>query len=123
MNTTLWVIQIVLALAFLAAGAGKLTQPREKLVERMAWAEDFSPGTIKLIGAVEVLGAVGLVLPALTGVLVWLTPLAAAGLAVTMVLAAVVHVRRGETQMVVVNLVLGLLAAFVAWQRFGPQAF
>ena len=123
MNTALWIIQIVLAVAFLAAGAGKLAQPREKLLERMAWAEDFSSTQVKLIGAVEVLGAIGLVLPALTGIAVWLTPLAAAGLAVTMLLAGVVHVRRGETQMVAVNVVLGLLAAVVAWQRFGPQAF
>lgn len=78
----------------------------------MAWAEDFSANTIKLIGAAEVHGAIGLVLPAATGILPWLTPL-----------AAVVHVRHGEAQVIVVNAVLGLLAAFVAWQRFGPQSF
>lgn len=123
MNTTLWVIQIVLAVLFGAAGLGKLTQPREKLIARMEWAEDFTDGQVKAIGAVELLGAIGLVLPAATGILPWLTPLAAAGLAVTMVLAAVVHVRRKEMQLVPVNLVLAALAAFVAWQRFGPQAF
>lgn len=123
MNTTLWVIQIVLAVVFAGAGVGKLTQPREKLVERMAWAEDFTDAQVKGIGAVELLGAIGLVLPAATGILTWLTPLAAAGLAVTMLLAALVHVRRKEMPFVAVNLVLAALAAFVAWQRFGPQAF
>jgi uncharacterized membrane protein YphA (DoxX/SURF4 family) len=123
MNIALWVIQIVLAVLFGAAGLGKITQPREKLIARMEWAEDFTDGQVKAIGAVELLGAIGLVLPAATGILPWLTPLAAAGLAMTMVLAAVVHVRRKEMQLVPVNLVLAALAAFVAWQRFGPQAF
>jgi uncharacterized membrane protein YphA (DoxX/SURF4 family) len=123
MNTALWIIQIVLAVLFAAAGIAKLTQPREKLMARMEWAEDFTDGQVKAIGAVELLGAVGLVLPAATGILPWLTPLAAAGLAVTMVLAALVHVRRKEVSFVPVNLVLAALAAFVAWQRFGPQAF
>ena len=123
MNTVLWVIQIVLAVAFAVAGFGKLTQPREKLQQRMDWVEDFPDRTIKLIGAVEVLGAVGLVLPAATGILPWLTPLAAAGLAVVMLLAAATHLRRREYPMIVVNLVLFALSAFVAWQRFGPEAF
>jgi len=123
MNTVLWALQVVLAVAFAFAGFGKLTQPYEKLHERMAWVEDFSPRTIKLVGAMELLGAVGLVLPAATGILPWLTPLAALGLAVIQVLAIPVHLRRHETPMVVVNVVLALLAGFVAWQRFGPQAF
>ena len=123
MNTALWVIQIVLAVFFAGAGLAKLTQPREKLMARMEWAEDFTDGQVKAIGAVELLGAIGLVLPAATGILTWLTPLAAAGLAVTMVLAALVHVRRNELAFVPVNLVLAALAAFVAWQRFGPQSF
>ena len=123
MNTALWIIQIVLAILFAGAGLAKLTQPREKLMARMEWAEDFTDGQVKAIGAAELLGAIGLVLPAATGILVWLTPLAAAGLAVTMVLAAVVHIRRKELAFLPVNLVLAALAAFVAWQRFGPQAF
>lgn len=122
MNTLLWILQVVLAVAFAAAGLGKLTQPREKLLERMGWVEDFSQGTVRLIGALELLAAVGLVLPAATGVLPWLTPLAAAGLVVVMLLAIPVHVRRHELPMVVVNVVLALVAAFVAWQRFGPNA-
>lgn len=123
MNTLLWILQIVLAVAFAFAGIGKLTQPREKLAERMGWVEDFSQGTVRLIGALELLAAVGLVLPAATGILPWLTPLAALGLVVVMLLAIPVHVRRHELPNVAVNVVLALVAAFVAWQRFGPHAF
>ncbi len=123
MNTVLWVLQIVLAVAFGLAGIGKLSQPKEKMKERMGWVEDYSQGTIRMIGALELLAAIGLVLPAATGILPWLTPLAALGLVVIMALAIPVHLRRRETQMVAVNVVLGLIAAFVAWQRFGPNAF
>ncbi len=89
----------------------------------MAWTEDFNDGQIKGIGAVEVLGAIGLILPAALGVAEIITSLAAAGLALTMVGAAVVHLRRGEGKMVPVNVVLGGLGAFVAVMRFGPYAF
>lgn len=124
MNILLWVVAGLLALAFLAAGAMKLTRPKAQLAESgLAWVEDFTPGAVKGIGAVEVLGALGLVLPAVTGIAPVLVPLAATGLALTMVGAAVVHVRRGETRMIVVNVVLLLLAAFVAWGRFGSHAF
>ncbi len=123
MNTLLWILQIVLAAAFGFAGIGKLTQPKEKLQAQMGWVEDFSANTVKLIGTAELLAAVGLILPAATGILPWLTPLAALGLVVIMVLAIPVHLRRHETPMVAVNVVLALVAAFVAWQRFGPNAF
>ncbi|QKE83164.1 DoxX family protein [Arthrobacter sp. NEB 688] len=124
MNIVLWVVAVVLALAFLAAGAMKLTRPKAALAESgLAWVEDFSPGAVKGIGAVEVLGALGLVLPAVTGIAPVLVPLAATGLALTMLGAAVVHGRRGETQMIGINVVLLLLAAFVAWGRFGAYAF
>ena len=94
MNTVLWILQIVLAVAFGLAGIGKLAQPKEKLQERMGWVEGYSQGTIRLIGAAEVLAAIGLVVPAATGILPWLTPLAALGLVVVMVLAIRVHLRR-----------------------------
>lgn len=123
MNTVLWIVQIVLAAVFALAGIGKLTQPKEKLQVRMGWAEDFSARTIKLIGALELLASIGLIVPAATGILPWLTPLAALGLVAVMALAIPVHLRRREAPMAVGNVVLLLLAAFVAWQRFGPNAF
>ncbi|MGW8970657.1 DoxX family protein [Streptomyces platensis] len=124
MNITLWIITSVLALAFLAAGLMKISQPREKLAASgMAWAEDFSPGSVRAIGAVEALGALGLILPAALGIAPALAAWAALGLAATMLGAAAVHLRRKEAKAIPVNLVLLLLAAVVAWGRFGPYAF
>ena len=124
MNVVLWIVAGVLAAAFLAAGLMKLAQPKEKLVESgMGWAGDFSPGVVKAIGALEVLGALGLILPAVFDTAPVLVPLAAVGLALIMAGAIVVHARRKETPMVVINLVLLVLAAFVAWGRFGDYSF
>ncbi|MEU0743731.1 DoxX family protein [Streptomyces sp. NPDC006134] len=124
MNVTLWIIASILAVAFLLAGLMKAGRPKEKLAASgMAWADDFSTGAVKGIGAVEVLGALGLVLPAAFDIAPILVPLAATGLAITMLGAAVVHGRRKENQMIGVNVVLLVLAAVVAWGRFGPYAF
>jgi uncharacterized membrane protein YphA (DoxX/SURF4 family) len=118
MNTAVWIVQILLALAFIAAGFMKATQPKEKLYANMQWVEDFSPNIIKAIGVIEILGGLGLVLPALTGILPWLTPLAGIGLALDMIGAILTHVRRKENSIIVANLVLLALAAFVAYGRF-----
>lgn len=84
----------------------------------MAWVEDFDARTIKGIGTLEVLGALGVILPRLTGILPVLTPLAATGLALTMLGAARTHLRRQESQMLLINGMLFVLAAFVAYGRF-----
>ena len=123
MNVALWIVQIGLAAAFVLAGVMKSTQPKEKLQPNLPWVEDFSLGTIRLIGVAELLGGIGLILPAVTGIAPILTPIAAACLAVVMVLAAAAHIRRKEPSGVVVNAVLFALAAFVAWGRFGPFAW
>jgi len=118
MNTVVWIVQILLALAFFGAGIMKLTQPKEKLAANMGWVNDFSPNIVKVIGGLEVLAAIGLILPALTGILPVLTPLAAVGLVLTMLGAMLTHFRRGEPPMIAINLVLLLLAAFVVYGRF-----
>ena len=118
MGIALWVVQVLLALAFLGAGATKLSQPKEKLLKNMAWVEDFSQRTVRLIGTLEVLGAIGIVSPALTGILPWLTPLAALGLVLLMIGAALTHLRRTEYGYIAMNVVLLVLAAFVAYGRF-----
>ncbi len=119
MNVALWVVQGLLAAVFLAAGIGKMTQPHDKLVEQMGWPGDFSANSVKVIGGVEVLGALGLILPGITGIAPLLTPIAASGLAVDQVGAVVVHARRKETTRIISNVVLFALAVFVAWGRFG----
>ncbi|WP_219462151.1 DoxX family protein [Nonomuraea rhizosphaerae] len=116
MNVFLWILQGFLALAFLAAGLAKLTRPKEKLQPQMPYVEDFSQAQVRAIGAVEALGALGLVLPWATGIAPVLTPIAAVGLAITMALAALVHVRRKEN--FTVNLVLLAIAAVIAIGRF-----
>ncbi len=118
MGIALWVIQVLVAVAFLVSGATKLSQPKEKLVKNMAWVEDFSQPTVRIIGVLEVLGAIGIVLPALTGILPWLTPMAALGLVLTMIGAALTHLRRAEYGGIAVSAVLLILAAFVAYGRF-----
>jgi uncharacterized membrane protein len=123
-NIVLWVVAGVLAVAFLGAGLMKLAQPKKKLAESgMGWTDDFSDGAVKGIGVLEVLGALGLILPAVFDVATVLVPIAATGLALLMLGAAATHARRKEPSMIVVNLVLFALAAFVAWGRFGPYAF
>src|SRR6478672_3109669 len=114
MNVVLWIIASVLALAFLAAGGMKLARSKEQLAASgQGWVEDFPSGAVKVIGALEVLAAIGLVLPPLVDVATVLVPLAALGLVLMMVGAAVTHVRRGETPNVAVNAVLGILALVV----------
>lgn len=110
MTVVAWVLQIVLAVAFLAAGVMKLARPRPALVGAgTGRADDYSDGSVEGVGALEVLGAVGLILPALTGIAPILTPIAALGLAAVMAGAVVVHVRRSEPY--VPPLVLGLFLA------------
>lgn len=121
MNLALWIVAIVLAVGFAASGLMKLLVPKDKLVEfGQGWAQDVSKSAIRLIGVAELLGAAGLILPAVTHIAPILVPLAAIGLILVMVGAAVVHGRRGEAMNIVVNLVLLALAAFVAWGRLGP---
>ena len=121
MSVIVWVLQVLLALAFLAAGLTKISQPRQKLATSMGWVEDFSDNGVRTIGALEVLGALGL-LPALTGVATVLVPVAAVGLALLMVGAAATRRRRGELPVIGINAVLLLLAVVVAWARFGPYS-
>lgn len=120
MAVILWVLQILLALVFLAAGGAKAIQSRRKLAAnpRMGWVEEFSGSTVRAIGVAEILGALGLILPGLFGIAGWLTPLAALGLAATMVGAFVVHRRRREPSAYPVVLVLAVVSLFVAIMRF-----
>jgi DoxX-like family len=121
MNLALWIIAIVLAVAFAGSGLLNLVRSKEQLVASgFGWAEDFSTSTIRLIGVAEVLGAIGLILPATVHIAPILVPVAAVGLALVMAGAAVVHGRRKEAPMVAINAVLLALAVVVAWGRFGP---
>ena len=89
----------------------------------MGWTEDSKPVAIKAIGIAEILGAAGMILPAVTGIASYLVPLAATGLAIVMVGAAITHLKRGEKSMALVSIVLAVLALVVAVGRFGAWAF
>jgi hypothetical protein len=124
MNIALWIIAGLLAAAFLASGALKMLQPKEKLLASGAnFLEGFSPASIKVIGALEALAAVGLILPAALDIVPVLVPLAAVGLVLMVVGAIVVQLRRHESQAMVANVVVIALAVLVAWGRFGPESF
>jgi hypothetical protein len=99
-------------------GGLKLVLPLDKIAERMGQENGFSPRVMRIIGLLEVMGAVGVVLPAWTGLLPWLTPLAAAGLILTMIGAAFENVRNKHFPMIAVNFVIGVLAIFVIYGRF-----
>lgn len=115
MNIALWIVQGLLALMYLMAGSMKLRTPKEALLERMGWVEDFSQTQIRLIGVAEILGALGLILPGLLGIYPALTAWAAGGLTLLMAGATYTHFRRGERPNSLAPL---LLAAFVAYGRF-----
>jgi len=114
----LWVAQVLLAIAFGMAGAFKLTAPIEVLVQKMIWPGAMPPGLVRFIGASELTGAIGLILPAATRIRPGLTPLAALGLLVIMLLAMMFHLSRGELGALPAPIFLGAIAAFIAWGRF-----
>ena len=118
LNAVLWIVQVLLAILFLAAGAMKSTQPIDALIANgLAWVSVTPAPIVRLIGVSELLGAAGLLLPAALRILPWLTPLAAAALATVMVLAMGLHLSYNEVSALPVNLVIGLLAGFVVWDR------
>ncbi|MEM8583309.1 MAG: DoxX family protein [Bacteroidota bacterium] len=114
MNIALWIVQGLLAAAFLMAGSMKLSKSKEELKDQLGdWVDDFPDPTIKTIGLLEVLGGVGIILPMLLGILPVLVPVAGIGLALTMAGAMIVHIKRGEYGALKNNVPLLLLALFV----------
>ncbi len=118
MNIALWIVQILVALGFLMAGSMKISQPIDRLKKNMTWTAHTSPGIVRVIGTLEILGAIGLILPAVTHILPWLTPVAALGLVFTMIGATILHIRLKEFSRLGVPLILLLLALFIVYGRF-----
>jgi uncharacterized membrane protein YphA (DoxX/SURF4 family) len=126
MNLALWIVTGLLAVVYVASGGGKLIIPKEKIAAMTSsarWVDDFSAGNVRAIGALEVLAAVGLVLPAVLDIAPVLVPLAAVGLVFLMAGAVITRIRRHEVKLMVADLVYLALAGFVAWGRFGPESF
>jgi DoxX-like family len=127
MNLALWIVAGLLAVVFLLSSA-KLFVPKQKMAGMFAaarWVEDFSPAALKAIGALEVLAAAGLILPAALDIAPVLVPLAATGAVLLFVGAVIMRLRSRHvtTVTIVPDLVYLAMAAFVAWGRFGPESF
>jgi putative oxidoreductase len=117
LHVGLWVVQGLLGALFLAVGTMKATQPIAVLVETFGWPAAVPTALVRFIGVAEFLGGLGLILPAATRIMPVLTPLAGAGLALAMLSAAGFHISRGELGALPAPLILGGLAALVAWGR------
>jgi uncharacterized membrane protein YphA (DoxX/SURF4 family) len=117
MNIVLWISQVLLSLAFLMTGTLKAFQ-YERAKAQLEWVATAPRRLVTFIGSAEILGAIGLILPALTGILPWLTPLAAVGLAIVMLLAAGFNIIRGDYSHIAIDAILFVLAAIVAYGRF-----
>jgi hypothetical protein len=120
-NVALWIVAVLLAAIFLVSGVAKVFVPKEKILRAgtaAQWVEDFSPSALKAIGAVELLGAAGLILPAALDIAPILVPLAATGGILLFAGAVIIRLRRGERTTFLVDLLYLAMSAFVAVGRF-----
>jgi uncharacterized membrane protein YphA (DoxX/SURF4 family) len=118
MNIALWIVAGLLAAMFLLAGGMKALRPKEQLTDMMQWAKTWSPSQLKALGVVEILGALGLILPRALNIAPVLTPLAATGLAVTMIGAVITHYRMKDFKGIGMPGILLILSIVVAAGRF-----
>jgi len=123
MNIALWVVQVLVAIMFLLAGFPKTFQPIDTVAKRLTWAKQVPAWLVRFIGIAELLGGVGLILPALTHIVPSLTAIAAVGLVLVMVCAIIFHIARKEYSNISVGVILLVLAAFVAYGRFVLMPF
>jgi hypothetical protein len=125
MNLALWIIAGLLAVAFAAGGIAKLTIPKDKIAALPGgrWVDDFSPDAVRALGVIDLLAALGLILPAAFDIAPVLVPVAAVGVVLLMVGAVVVRLRHGSPKAILGDLAYLVLAGLVAWGRFGPESF
>ncbi|MGO1770704.1 MAG: DoxX family protein [Microbacterium sp.] len=123
MNVALWIVASIFAIGFVAGGIVKLTWSYERYAARLHWPEDFTPGKVRFMGVLEIIGGLGLVLPGLLGIAPVLVPVAASGMALYMAGAATERIRRSEYTEILGDLLFlgGML--FVAWGRFAIVPF
>ncbi len=125
MDTALWIAAGLLALVALTGGITKTFVSKEQLEhhEGAAWTRDFSPAFVKTLGVLELLAAVGLILPAVLDVVPVMVPVTAVCWVALMIGAMVTHGRLGQFKLVMVNVAYVVLATFIAVGRFGPEPF
>ncbi len=116
-NITAWILQVVLALMFIMTGTMKTLFPIDQLAASLPWVNDVSAGLVRFIGLSELLGGLGLILPALLKYKTKLTAFAAIGIVLVMIAASAFHISRGENSVIGINIILAALAGLVAWLR------
>lgn len=122
LHFTLWAVQALLALFFVMVGYSHGLMPYDQIAEQAIWMKAVPHALGRFIGYAELAGGLGLVIPAATRIMPWLTPLAALGLAVIMILAIMFHIVRGEASVIWLHTLLAALALFVAWGRWRKAA-
>ncbi len=115
MNIAYWILAGLLALFYLYAGGKKVAQSKEQLQPMMGWVDRTPMPAVRAIGVIELLGAIGLILPPATGIAPVLALVAAIGFVVLQIGATVVHLRRGEAKVTGLNVALIVVAAVTAW--------
>jgi hypothetical protein len=110
-----WIVAALLAVFYLYAGGKKVAQSKEQLQPMMGWVDRVPMAFVRTIGALELLGVIGLILPPLTGIAPWLALAAAIGLVIIQVGGIVVHLSRGEARVLGLNIALLVAAAIEAW--------
>ncbi|MFD4325149.1 DoxX family protein [Nocardioides sp. NPDC058538] len=123
MNIALWIVAGVFGIAYVAGGIVKLTMPYEKYTAKTHWPEDFTPGKVKFMGAVETLGGLGLILPGLLDIAPVLVPVAASCMALYMAGAVTERLRRAEYKELLGDLLFLAAMIFIAWGRFAIEPF
>jgi hypothetical protein len=125
MNLTLWIVTSLLAALSLAGGLTKTFVPREKLAAQKGgeWTSRASDGFVKTLGVLEILAAIGLILPAVLDIAPVMVPVTATCWVLLMVGAMITHGRLGQYRLSMLNAVYLAVAAFIAWGRFGPESF
>jgi uncharacterized membrane protein YphA (DoxX/SURF4 family) len=117
LNVILWIAQVLMAAMFIMAGASKAFQPIAALAADMPWVNDVSSTMVRFIGVSELLGGIGIILPAILRIKPKLTVSAALGLVAVMIMAAGFHTMRGEYPAIGANAIFAAICGFVAWGR------
>ena len=125
MDLTLWIAAGLLAAVALAGGISKTFVPKAKLAAAHGgeWTAGASVGFVKTLGVLELLAAVGLIVPAVVDIAPVMVPVTAVCWVLLMIGAMITHGRLGQFRLVMLDLVYLALAAFIAWGRFGPESF
>jgi uncharacterized membrane protein YphA (DoxX/SURF4 family) len=117
MNNLVWILQWIMAVIFASSGLLIIILPKEKLVSRLSWVRNYSDGTRLFICVSKIVGAIGLIVPRYFNILPVLTPIAAIGLAIIMVLAMLYHIKKNELKDIPATILFFSMAVFIAILR------